>query len=90
VTSLFFYLCFLIFSNAFKVSNSKSSSIIKIIFFLSVLIQSFYSQSQITDSSARDVVADGFKLHGFVMNMTDIAKISSIKKPMFLGVNGVQ
>jgi hypothetical protein len=56
----------------------------------SVLIQSFYLQGQNTDSSARDVVADGFKLHGFVMNMTDIAKISSIKKPIFLGVNGVQ
>ena len=73
-----------------KFHGQRKVRFLKLFCCFSVLIQSFYSKGQDTDSSARDVVADGFKLHGFVMNMTDIAKISSIKKPMFLGVNGVQ
>ena len=73
-----------------KFHGQRKVRFLKLFCCFSVLIQSFYSKGQDTDSSARDVVADGFKLHGFVMNMTDIAKISSIKKPIFLGVNGVQ
>jgi len=57
--------------------------------FIFILV-SFSSFSQEADSLSKDFVSEGFKIHGYVMNITDIAKINTIRKPMFLGVNGVQ
>ncbi len=38
-------------------------------------IVSFSSFSQEADSLSKDFVSEGFKIHGYVMNITDIAKI---------------
>jgi carbohydrate-selective porin OprB len=46
--------------------------------------------AQLPDTTAKDFVSEGFKVHTFLMNMTDVAKVTAIAKPMFLGVNGIQ
>jgi hypothetical protein len=68
---------------------SFKTSLLTKLFFCFILI-CFNSFSQEADSLSKDFVSEGFKIHGYVMNITDIAKINTIRKPMFLGVNGVQ
>ncbi len=57
---------------------------------LFVFLPSGLILAQEPDSTAKDFVSEGFKVRTFVMNMTDFAKVTSIRKPLFLGVNGIQ
>jgi carbohydrate-selective porin OprB len=57
---------------------------------LFVCLTSFFTKAQEADTTAKDFISEGFKVHTYVMNMTDFAKVTSIRKPLFLGVNGIQ
>lgn len=57
---------------------------------LFVCLLSFFTKAQEADTTAKDLISEGFKVRTFVMNMTDFAKVTSIRKPLFLGVNGIQ
>jgi porin len=57
---------------------------------LFLLLFSTYSFAQEADTSAHDMFSEGFKAHAFVLNMTDIGKVTDFKKPFIMGVNGAQ
>ena len=62
-------------------------------FFLIFLTFSLFSISvfgQEPDTSSADNLDNGIQLHTFLMNMTDVAKVTGVKKPFLLGVNGIQ
>jgi porin len=57
---------------------------------LMALCFAFVSKAQEADTTAHDLFSEGFKAHAFVINMTDIAKVTDFKKPFIMGVNGAE
>ena len=57
---------------------------------LFLLLFSTYSFAQEADTSMHDFASEGLKVHAFLINTTDFAKVTGSKKPFFLGVNGAQ
>lgn len=54
------------------------------------LCLTFTANAQEADTTASDFASKGLKVHAFLMNMTDVAKVTGQNKPFLLGVNGVQ
>jgi carbohydrate-selective porin OprB len=67
-----------------KLLNKKS------ILFYVFICNFFFLKAQEADTSAHDLFSEGFKAHAFVMNMTDVAKVTGLKKPYLLSVSGAQ
>lgn len=62
----------------------------KIVFLCVFSSTSMFSNAQEADTTAHDLFSEGFKAHSFVMNMTDVAKVTGFNKPFIMGVNGAQ
>lgn len=48
------------------------------------------AKAQEADTSAHDFASKGLKVHAFLMNMTDVAKVTGFKKPFILSASGLQ
>ena len=66
------------------------NSIIKKCILFLTLFFAFTSHAQEADTTVTDFASNGLKVHAFLMNITDVAKVTGQNKPFLLGVNGVQ